>query len=295
MVVAVTLQLFTFTFSLFAATNSFTVANGGAWETGTSVVYPISEGYTGGSVVFAVAGAFELGANAKFDATAAGFRRYDGRSPVTYAPGFGYSYTIGAGYGGYGCRDWTYEAASEYGRPYGFKFAPIHPGSPKGTYDSGGDGSAGRGGGLIRIHAGAVTIDGMMDASARSDTTSSSSSSGGGIWVTSRGDLSVGAGAKFFARGGYKVIGTGLGGGAGGRIALACRLSDIERDQLAASGIITGSRPANRRYQDYTSFTNRYPGATADLSYGGGGGGDDRCFGTFGFIVPPPGLAIICR
>ena len=111
MVVAVTLQLFTFTFSLFAATNSFTVANGGAWETGTSVVYPISEGYTGGSVVFDVAGAFELGANAKFDATAAGFRRYDGRSPVTYAPGFGYSYTIGAGYGGYGCRNWTYEAA----------------------------------------------------------------------------------------------------------------------------------------------------------------------------------------
>ena len=115
--------------------------------------------------------------------------------------------------------------------------------------------------------------------------------------MTSRGKLDVGAGAKLYARGGYEITAAAPGGGGGGRIAFAYRLPDETCEQLAESGLITGTRKTSRRYQDRNTFTERYPGATIDVSQGGGNTGDtdEKCEGTFGFIVPPRGCAIIFR
>jgi hypothetical protein len=68
----------------------------------------------------------------------------------------GYSYSIGAGFGG---RGGAYNAT--YGNTYGKIHAPIQPGSCNGAYQS-----PLNGGGLIRIHAARVELNGTLNANA---------------------------------------------------------------------------------------------------------------------------------
>ena len=237
---------------------------GGAFRVlGASVVYPKSEQYTGGSVVFR-ADRFVLGTNAAVDAVSAGFRRIPGRSPLSLAPGVGFSYTVGGGYGGTG---YGRENNPDYGKAYGFGYAPIHPGSSGGDYgaDSVGDPYVTGGGGLVRIHARSMDIAGTIDASAAPAPDTRSSSSGGGVWLVSRFAPKFADTASLRVRGGCRCTQVGKAGG-GGRIAIGIHLSDAQVRSLETSG--TMDRLA--RLDATADWLAAHPNVAIDLADGEG-------------------------
>ena len=243
----------TFTF----ARGAGSVTVGGTFLVGgTSRVYPKSEQYTGGSVVFR-AGKFILEAGAAVNAVSAGFWRFPNRVPYSLAPGIGLDYGIGAGYGGYG-----YGYAGAYGCAYGFEYAPIHPGSSGGEYFS-----VTGGGGLIRIHAGEMTVAGTLNARAAETDSTQSSSSGGGIWLTSRTRPVFAAGASLLARGGNRCTGVGAEGG-GGRIAIGIGLTGAQVEEFAATGTLAGRSVAKRVVTD--AFLSENSGVTVNVGDGRG-------------------------
>ena len=255
----------------------FTYANGSGFVKvggnfairGTSTVIPNSEKYTGGTVVFNVDGNLLLTTNASFKAVGNGFGRVAGAVPVTLGPGWGYSYTKGGGYGGFGV---GYDAT--YGRTYGFPFAPIHPGSPAGSYTDS------PGGGLIRIHVGkSATIAGTLDARPKAKDSDASSASGGGIWVTAGRRLLIEPGAVLTARGGKRCTGVGAPGG-GGRVALGRGLSPAMVDELSRTGGIMAWKDVTRR--DISAvFLDTHPD-TVKVDSGEDNGGVYK--GTFRFL-----------
>ncbi len=212
-------------------TRGASFVNGAGWVTvggklqlsGSSVVKPYSAPWTGGSVVFQVK-ELVVEKDASILAVEAGWQAVSSRIPQNISLGQGYSYTTGAGYGGYGIGH-----GDTYGKIYGSADAPIYPGSAKGSQY--GD-IARRGGGLIRIHADSRTrIEGTLNASAKAKDTDASSCSGGGIWVTSGGKVNISTNALIKARGGYEITGAGNAYGGGGRIAFT---SHVSREQVAA-------------------------------------------------------------
>lgn len=225
---------------------------------GDSVVYPKSEQYTGGSVVFR-ADRFVLGTNAIVDAVSAGFRRILGRDPLSLAPGVGFDYNVGGGYGGTG---YGHEGKPEYGGTYGSEWAPIHPGSSGGDY---GDAYVTGGGGLVRIHARTMEIAGTVDANAATTATTSSSSSGGGIWLVSRFAPKFAETASLRVRGGYKCTGAGKAGG-GGRAAIGIRLSDAQLRSLVS----TGTMDSVAKFDATAAWRAAHPLVSVDLADGEG-------------------------
>lgn len=260
----------------------------------TAQVKPVSDPWTGGSVVFRVAGNFTLGASAKFDAVAAGWnwieytgepspcavetiRLSSGRTFQTMAPGRGRSYNDGGGsYGGRGGN----RAAT--GWTYGFANAPIYPGSPNGLHAVD---SYRAGGGLIRIHVSSkATVNGVLDASAGDGYYGGAS--GGGIWLTA-GKFAFGATAQLLAKGGPSGY-TSQGGG--GRIAVGTGLTAGQMASLIATGACV------RRVKDLELFTTDFPGVTVDVSRGDQKNwGPDGDPGTFSYYPTPKGLAIFVR
>ena len=216
-----------------------------------------------------------------------------GYTDISLAPGVGLQYGIGAGYGGAGskCDTWN----QNYGRQYGQELAPVHPGSCGGFWQ----GEACAGGGLVRIHARSAAIDGVIDARPVvkwSDQRMYAGGSGGGIWL-SASRLAFGKDAKLLASGGASTY---QSCGGGGRIAV---IQTADADALAAmaSG---GILHKHYRVVDKSVFAERHPGVEADVTGGsqyteGASshvwikqyGGD----GTFRYLLPKPGLAIIVR
>ncbi len=212
-------------------------------------LYPTSEIYTGGSPRFEIGELFVAG-GALIDAVARGFGRVIGRDPEVLAPGLGYTYSRGGGYGGYGG---SYNAY--FGQTYGFAKAPVHPGSCNGSHTLT---STYRGGGLIRLHvAGNATIAGELLSDGHQDS-GYGAPSGGGIWLTAN-RLLFGEGAKLHARGGEKGYSTS--GGGGGRIAVGLKLTAADLEALATSG-----EPLSRvDLLDEAAFESRYQ-ADVDVS-----------------------------
>lgn len=285
----------TFTFARGAG---FVEVGGKLLVGGESGLYLLSEGYTGGSVVVR-AGRFEVEEGAVVDAVNSGWRFYEDRIPNTLAPGYGYDYTIGGGYGGYGLRfdaDKSYADWSTYGLPYGQEYAPVHPGSCKGSYGE----KTRRGGGLIRVHAKSVKIFGTLNASAAVNNlaTTISGGSGGGIWVTSAGSIKVGPNAKFLARGGYRVYSTGNAGG-GGRIALCESVSEADVEELASTGSLAARRMPDAD-ESAEFFAGRYPGAAYDVRCGETEFPSNRPYlprydGTFRYLKGRGGLTLMLK
>lgn len=238
-------RLFDFT------TGTAAVRVGGLMQVASNCwVYPTSDRYTGGSPRFNVR-QLVVDAGGGFNATERGFDRVKGRDPEALAPGLGYSYTLGAGYGGVGG-----QADLAFGQTYGFTNAPIYPGSCNGEYSLG---SCKRGGGLIRLHAsGMVALDGSLLSDGAQNTTFGGPS-GGGIWVTA-GRFRFGPTAVLQARGGLSNY--EYSGGGGGRIALGVQLSNADLAQLAETG-----EPISRvKKTDATAFASRYPGTVINVA-----------------------------
>ena len=154
----------------FATGTSFVSVGGALTLDGTSVLSLTSDALTGGSVKID-AQTVSVGASAKIDARGKGYAWLDSNTPPD-APGLGYSYSIGGSHGGKG-------GSNTGDSVYDSRLAPVMPGSPNGSYSNGQK----PGGGVIRIHARAISIDGTLDADAVSPNTFGGSA-GGSIWLT---------------------------------------------------------------------------------------------------------------
>ncbi len=145
-----------------------------------------------------------------------------------HGPGKGNS-TIGGGYGGRGGGP----TSSVYGLTYGDSNAPVHPGSSGGTYMYYGPTLGG--GGVVRIEAERVELNGLISANGYPAWNGESGgSAGGSIFIKVR--YLYGIGGALLAKGGNGYLSTGCGGG--GRICVL-RLHDY------SSGIITDVSPGN--------------------------------------------------
>ena len=216
-------------------------------------IYPASDRYTGGSPRFDV-NRLHVEAGAGFDATERGFDGLKERDPETLAPGRGYSFNYGGGYGGLGG---ALERPTVFGQTYGFATAPIYPGSCNGNYTDANYYK--RGGGLVRVHAaGTVVLGGSLIANGPSSTYYGGPS-GGGIWITAA-RFRFKPGSLLHARGGKSNY--DYSGGGGGRIALGINLTEEDLVQLAATGL-----PVSRvEAYDAPAFHARYGGVSVDVT-----------------------------
>ena len=256
--------------------------------------YPECDAYSGGAPVVTCE-RFELGADAKVDAVALGF---GGTNAGQWVPvrnlcpdfGTGRDYTIGGGYGGRGGNS---AAQGVAGWTYGLALSPIHPGAPNGMYS---EGSFRRGGGLVRIHADRMRIDGKIDASGSG--VSYGGSAGGGIWLTSfePNSLQFGPSAKLFAKGGHSdyTSPNPNSKGGGGRIAVGLCLSDETMAKMIATGAYPGK--AKKHVFGYEAFTNRYGAVTVNVNPGDNWSTDAKYMGTFEFVDGTlPGLMLLVK
>ena len=253
---------------------------------GTSAFHVVSEGYTGGSVVFHV-GRFHLAPEATIYADGYGYQHFTDRNPVALAPGYGISYHIGASHGGEGnnCAFPVYD----------FPNSPVEPGSPNGAYQP-----PYRGGGVIRIHSsGTIHAEGAFLADGYPKSWFGGPS-GGSIWLTAN-HLHIAPTAEFRVKGGPAYNNYRSQGG-GGRIALGLCLSPEQIKSLSE----TGECPANGslRILDLPAFLQRYPGVTVDLSPGDILADhnvrrpytEEKAFGTFRFLdATQPAMMLMLR
>jgi hypothetical protein len=207
-----------------------TLKNGGIlspWETTTSDVYRLD---------LKVRNALAVEAGGRIDASTRGYLgSYQGGNNSNYGRTLGnstiggsYSHS-GASYGGLGgvCA-WNGNVNGVYGDPLN----PDEHGS-----GAGGDSSnhGGSGGGLMRISAGSITLDGVIAANGGNATYGGGS--GGGIRIDT--DTLSGSGS-IWAVGGSGTNANG-GAGGGGRIAIYSLMLDFPFDNISVLGGISGT------------------------------------------------------
>ena len=235
---------------------------GGDFRIGTNgTAYVWSEQYTGGSVVIWTR-EFEVAAGGSVNAVEGGFYRFNDYSPVSWAPGIGEEYMIGGGYGGrgFGMQGGAVYLKDNYGKIYGFPYAPVHPGSPGGL-----DYRVKPAGGLIRVHAERAIVAGSLNARAAETDSTASASSGGGIWITSLRKPVFSPGASLSVKGGYRCTGVGMPG-AGGRIAIGIGLTNAQIAEMAATGVLAGRNM--EKYLVTDAFTADNPGVSVNVAAG---------------------------
>ena len=225
----------------------------------TSVLALYSDIYTGGSVKI-TAGGFTVAEGATVDAASKGYAWANSSTPPD-APGLGYSYTIAASHGGWGCQP-TGQSTSKVRVPYDFELAPTMPGSPNGTYAGG----QRPGGGVIRVHAKTVSIDGTLDAGVF-HYTYYGGAAGGSIWLTADA-FAFGANARLIVNGGrakaqYATY------GAGGRIAIGYRIGDARLAALAETGTWPGFKAKRQKTPEEFRATIGNATMTVDVEMGG--------------------------
>ena len=225
----------------------------------TSVLALYSDIYTGGSVKI-TAQSFAVAAGAKVDAASKGYAWFDNVTPPN-APGLGYSYLIGGSHGGVSCEIFG-NAPIVRREPYDFARAPTMPGSPNGTYSNGHR----PGGGVIRVHAKQLSVDGILDASVAYYTTFGGAA-GGSIWLTAD-SFAFGPNAQLLAQGG-KAKPQYASYGAGGRIALGYKMSDERLAALAETGTWPTFRA--RRQKTLEEFRTEIGNATMVVNVEMGG------------------------
>lgn len=175
--------------------------------------------------------------------------------------------------------------------------APIHPGAANGSYQSDAKFTS-RGGGLVRIHAGEMSIAGQVLANAGSPSYTANlfgGAAGGGIWLTADA-FDFAATAVLSVKGGNTKYGPDSVGG-GGRIAIGEGLLDKHIETLAATGECPGLRRSALRTNEKSlaNFAAKHPGATVVIDSGDtkNGAAVDADRGSFEFYAPRGGLFIM--
>ena len=178
---------------------------------------------TTGTPVFFECGSFVLEEGAHFNASSAGYGWVAGTAPAGSVSQGGY-YTFGPG------------AALGYANVATFDYvnaiAPFVPGSPMHTYST----NAGRGGGVVKIKAGALTVRGIV--SANGDGGDWSSSTGGSIWLVGE-TVVFGPNAALCACGGN--CNNNATTGVGGAVSVCVGLTDEVLASLMAGTVPIGA------------------------------------------------------
>lgn len=234
---------------LMDGTSSFLIAAGrrtGAytWDTGCGFVnvagkfrldgeatfIPNCEGYTGGGVKTTVGMQFRVGAGASVNAAGRGNGVFSG---LGWSDGVGDQGTRAPSHAGFG----TVNNGSGVHTPvswgtYGSLYAPVMPGQQNREATVGANMT--RGGGMVRISAASVLVDGRISADGIS--CGGGNSSGGSIWLTSAGPMTVTDSAVISARGAYdEGLMANAGASGGGRISLCKYMKESQMDALLAS------------------------------------------------------------
>jgi hypothetical protein len=186
-------------------TNAITIGTG-------SVLEPWSHPTNGGSVVIEAAQVRVL-AGGSLNAEGKGFSGAPkGSTARAWGPGAGIGDAhsgAGGGYGGFGAGSYYYNFG---GAGYGSAATPLAAGSGGGR---GGSLAGGNGGGVVRLVAGTVLVNGTVTADGGAN---GSGGSGGSIYITC--NSLAGTNGILQANGGSGVVQSWSGGGGGGRIAL---------------------------------------------------------------------------
>jgi hypothetical protein len=173
---------------------------------------------------------------------ASGNINLNGRTAGNTTAGGSTSYN-GGGYGGLGG---IYTAGSgTVNRTYGIDMGPDDVGSGGGAYSSGISG--GNGGGLVKISADTLVLDGGILAEGESKITTPASypgaGSGGGIYIMVSTLSSSGTGT-ISANGGTSSYG---GGGGGGKISLFSTSNNLPHGNITALGGLSGNGGVSTR------------------------------------------------
>ncbi len=236
-----------------------------------SAFYPLSAGYTGGSVVI-TCDTFTLATNAMVNANGLGYRWYPTKTPQSLAPGGGSGYGTAAGHGGYGK---GYNAT--YGNTYDCLYAPIQPGSCTLVAYNSIIANSYPGGGVIRIHARNCHIAGTMTAIDIFGHEKAwhkdlgfiyNAGSGGSIWITAERIMRVYPGAQIIVRGRWANYGYASGGG---RVSIGRKISQGELDGLIENGDEIPVRLSGRplKVLDKVAFTNLFNDVSLSLTVNG--------------------------
>jgi hypothetical protein len=193
-----------------------------------SFVRPLCHGINGGAVKF-ILGDLKVDAFGGFDATAAGYgERGNTNANRGTGPGRGLDY----GGGGHGALGGS--AAGIYGQVYGLTNAPIAAGSSGGKHTSFWR-PYNHGGGVIRIQAQRVTLDGTLKADGGNTGGQSYGGGGSGGSILLQARMFAGGSGTLSVRGGNGSTDASEAGGAGGRVALWLGgFSDQDEETLLA-------------------------------------------------------------
>ena len=246
----------------FATGTSFLAVGGGLSLADTSVLGLSSDAMSGGSVKV-TADSFTVAETAKVDALGRGYAWLGDIPPD--APGLGYSYTIGGSHGGQG-------GGNSASSKYDFELSPVMPGSPNGSYSS----NQRPAGGVIRVHARTMSIEGTLTADSVTGTWTSGSA-GGSIWLTAD-RFAFGANAVLTAVGGASNYSTQ---GGGGRIAISRALRAARLEQLVETGVYSGP---SKRVKSEAEFRALYGNETMTIGLGTTGSTDPARLGTFTYL-----------
>ena len=222
----------------FATGCGFVTVGGALTLDGTSVLSLNSDYLTGGSVRID-AKSFVLGETAKVDAKGKGFMWLNSDTPPLK---HGVSFDVGGSHGGVG-------GANGAGSRYDFELAPVMPGAANGSYSEG----QRPGGGVVRIHAKTMAVDGTIDARANGKT-QFGGPAGGSIWLTADA-FSFGTNMTLTVRG-DELNGSYSSYGGGGRIAIGYKMEDARLAELAETGTWTGFKA--RRQMSLGQFCALY-------------------------------------
>ncbi len=192
-----------------------------------AAIYPYCHQISGAPVIFDLQDLF-IATNAQLNATGRG---HSVVGATYYGLGAAASGSnIGGSYGGKG--------GGVSRAVYGYLFAPYWPGSPGRNSTQT---ATGMGGGVIRILAGAVRLEGKLlaEGAAHSEF-SNGAGAGGSVWVSCSNFTAVGTAASVSAKGGNASGHGSCAAGGGGRIAI---LTDSPTADQLASFYNTGTAP----------------------------------------------------
>lgn len=252
---------------LYDATSVVTV--GGRLTVAESgVICPNANYKTGDSVEF-VAGEIYVDETGAFNANALGYMSYTIHDEYVFPWPGGYdnhqNKYVGAAHAGKGGDNGGRTSTTYVGDIYGSKNTPVHPGSTGGNVDA-------RGGGVIRLTADTVTVNGTLTACGHDSTGANGSGSGGSVWVVARRAFASGEQTMISVRGG-KTTGSNRGTGGGGRIAVCVGLTDEQLAAVRDSDDVEGVK--------FSALSEIVPCTTE----GGDIGGYDACQGQPGTAV----------
>ncbi|MDA8017397.1 MAG: Ig-like domain-containing protein [Thermoanaerobaculia bacterium] len=172
----------------------------------------------GGALTADVVGAMTVGFEAVLDVTSLGYTIGDSTADYGAAPeGIGPAHFYGGSHGGGGSIGWA--TGGHQGEVYGSVFLPIEGGASGGSFNE----APGAGGGVMRLDAGSLSLEGQLlsRGGGLTDNGYGSAGAGGSILLTA-GQLS-GSGVIDASGGTATNVGScsrAMGGGGGGRVAL---------------------------------------------------------------------------